>query len=87
VLPDLGGKGNRIVEGKKPSVVGMVGGVGVGGFAYRGIGQIEAPAGAGGKVVGDDEGEAEVWEGMSEVDDEGSDLESDEEVAVKKVKR
>lgn len=89
---DIGGKGNRVVEGKKPSVVGMVGGVGIGSFVWRGHGQVEEDEvvvkGDQGKDVDGEDGSGEddededdrgVWEGMSEVEDEDEGSDSEEE--------
>ncbi|GFZ45689.1 hypothetical protein JCM24511_03418 [Saitozyma sp. JCM 24511] len=76
------GNGN----GKKGGTYGMVGGVGVGGFICSGWGEIsEDEAGVSDEEedVDDEEDDEEVWEGMSEVEDEGAlsgeDDEDDEE--------
>ena len=71
-------KGNQIGQGVKPKVVNMVGGVGVGSFAWRGWGEVAGTARqdrVGGVEVENEEQEdgEEVWEGMSEVEDETSD--------------
>ena len=76
-----GAKGNQIGQGMKPKVVNVVGGVGVGSFAWRGRGEVAAANrrdNAGGAEVGHEEQEdgEEVWEGMSEVEDESSEAES-----------
>jgi len=70
----------------------MVGGVGVGGFVWRGLGEMEEEKveKEGGKEIGDEESDEDdtgVWEGMSEVEDEGSESEVEEPVKTKKIKR
>ena len=71
---------------------GMVGGVGIANFLWTGFGSIEAPIVKKAKADDDDEDDVEdeddddeeVWEGMSEVEDEGSSDSEGEEVAPKK---
>ena len=89
--PAEGAKGNWGGEGKKGDVMTMVGGVGVGGFVWRGYGQVakvkpEKKAGAEDDEDDSEGEEEEVWDGMNEVgegedsDDEEEDVEdSDEE--------
>lgn len=85
-----GDKGN-VGSGHKAKVEAMVGGVGIGSFLWKGHGVIEEKVvkkavADGEEDEEDDEGssgdEEEMWEGMSEVEDSGS--ESDEEPAPKK---
>lgn len=82
--PNEGAKGNPVGEGRKPKIVGMVGGVGIGNAVWRGWGTLEdeevrADANGDQGESGDDEdGDGGVWEGMSEVEDE-SDLDDEEE--------
>lgn len=88
-IPEEGVKGNWGGEGKKGAVVGMVGGVGVGGFVWRGFGQVDANKsertnGIGAEDQDSEEEEEEVWEGMDEVgeaDAEAGDHGSDEDVS------
>ncbi|ORY27216.1 hypothetical protein BCR39DRAFT_539048 [Naematelia encephala] len=86
-LPE-GVKGNAGGEKKKASVVGSVGGVGVGGFVFRRWGNVpdlvevqgEGKTQAQGEEGEEEEDEGDVWDGMSEVLEDGdSDLDSDEE--------
>jgi hypothetical protein len=90
-----GDKGN-VGAGKKAKVEGMVGGVGIGSFVFTGFGTMEVPKVKKARTGGEDgeEGEEdddelddeEVWEGMSEVEDEGSETEDEEEEPVPKKK-
>ncbi len=85
VLPPAEGvKRNAIGEGKKPKIVGMVGGVGVGTALWHGWGHIpeepqRAGAGAEGEDREDGDEEEEAWEGMSEVEDGDGDSYSEAE--------
>ena len=91
-----GDKGN-VGAGKKAKVEGMVGGVGIGSFVFTGFGSVEVPKVKKAKKEGDDEEDGdeddeelddeEVWEGMSEVEDEGSESEEEEEPVPKKKAR
>ena len=78
-----GMKGNAGGEGRKPKVLGMVGGVGVGNAVWRGFGEMPDELGERGVVFSGEEeggemGDEEVWEEMSEVEDLGSSEEEDE---------
>lgn len=95
-----GHKGN-VGAGRKAKVEGMVGGVGIGSFVFTGFGEIAAPKPVKAKKVDDGEGEdgdrdeedeeseddEEVWEGMSEVEDDGSDSEEEEPAPTKKSRK
>jgi ribosome biogenesis protein NSA1 len=94
-----GEKGN-LGGGRKARVEGMVGGVGIASFVFKGHREIadpikEKPKKKRGGDDGDDDDEEgdegdsddeEVWDEMSEVEDEGSD-ESEDEVEVPKKKK
>lgn len=84
--PPEGIKGNPIGEGKKPKIVGMVGGVGVGSALFRYWGEMaQSPIGiAGGGTDGegdDDDDDGKVWKGMSEVGDDETESEDERSFA------
>ncbi|WVN86743.1 uncharacterized protein L203_101915 [Cryptococcus depauperatus CBS 7841] len=67
-------KGNWEGEGKKGEIVGLVGGIGLGSFLWRGYGEREVVEMKDKKEDGEErdesENEEEVWKGMDEVQDE-----------------
>lgn len=94
-----GEKGN-LGGGRKAKVEGMVGGVGIASFVFKGHGEIADPVKEtkkrrGGEVDDDededeedgDTDDEEVWEGMSEVKDEGSESEDEVDVPKKKSRK
>lgn len=92
LAPKKPGEKGNLGGGKKAQVEAMVGGVGIGSFVWKGYGSIE------GKVLkevkegeqGDDDSEMddeEVWEEMSEVEDEGASSDEEELATTKKAKK
>lgn len=98
-VPQEGVKGNWGGEGKKGGVVGMVGGVGVGNFFWRGHGEAakvrsEKQEGEDSEDEDEEEEDEEMWEGMdaigddeSDGDEEDSDEDEEEAPPVKKKKQ